>query len=98
MLVGLGGNNGTTFTAGVIANRDNIAWETKEGLQQPDYFGSITQSSTVRIGAQGAKEIYVPMKDMLPMVNPNDLEISGWDINDATLDVASTCFFVVFCL
>lgn len=26
MLVGLGGNNGSTFTAGVIANRKNMSW------------------------------------------------------------------------
>lgn len=26
MLVGLGGNNGSTFTAGVYANRKNLTW------------------------------------------------------------------------
>ncbi len=31
MLVGLGGNNGTTVAAGIIANRDKLTWETKEG-------------------------------------------------------------------
>ena len=31
MLVGWGGNNGSTLTAGVIANRHNISWCTKEG-------------------------------------------------------------------
>lgn len=29
MLVGWGGNNGTTVTAGVIANREGICWRTK---------------------------------------------------------------------
>jgi myo-inositol-1-phosphate synthase len=32
MLVGLGGNNGSTVAAGIIANRDNITWDTKEGM------------------------------------------------------------------
>lgn len=32
MLVGLGGNNGSTVAAGIIANRDKITWETKEGM------------------------------------------------------------------
>ena len=32
MLVGLGGNNGTTVAAGIIANRDKLTWETKEGM------------------------------------------------------------------
>jgi len=31
MLVGMGGNNGTTFTAGLIANREKISWSTKKG-------------------------------------------------------------------
>ena len=31
MLVGLGGNNGTTVATGIIANRDRLNWETKEG-------------------------------------------------------------------
>ena len=29
MLVGWGGNNGTTVTAGIIANREDISWKTK---------------------------------------------------------------------
>ena len=32
MLVGLGGNNGSTFTAGILANKKNQTWETKEGM------------------------------------------------------------------
>jgi len=29
MLVGLGGNNGSTFTAGILANKLKTTWETK---------------------------------------------------------------------
>jgi len=29
MLVGLGGNNGSTFVAGILANKKNLTWETK---------------------------------------------------------------------
>jgi myo-inositol-1-phosphate synthase len=32
MLVGLGGNNGTTFTAGILANKKGTTWETKTGM------------------------------------------------------------------
>lgn len=32
MLVGWGGNNGTTVTAGILANKFNIQWNTKKGL------------------------------------------------------------------
>lgn len=42
MLVGLGGNNGTTFTAGIIANRENMTWNTKKGEQTANFYGSIT--------------------------------------------------------
>ena len=51
MLVGWGGNNGSTMTAGILANKNNITWQTKEGMQSPNYFGSLTQASTIRIGS-----------------------------------------------
>ncbi len=50
MLVGWGGNNGSTVTAAVEANRMGIQWNTKEGTKTPNYYGSITQASTVGIG------------------------------------------------
>ena len=39
MIVGLGGNNGSTAFAGVVANRKNLSWHTKEGVQVSDYLG-----------------------------------------------------------
>jgi len=91
MLVGLGGNNGCTVYAGVMANRDNIAWNTKEGEQKPNWHGSITQASTVRLGTTPeGEEIYVPMKDLMPMVDPNNLVVGGWDINNMNLGDAMT--------
>jgi len=83
MIVGLGGNNGTTVTAGIIANREGITWRTKDGIQKPNYFGSITQASTIYLGTdpETKEDIYLPLKNMLPMVEPNDIVIGGWDIN-----------------
>lgn len=87
MLVGLGGNNGSTVAAGIIANKHKICWETKDGVKEPNYFGSLTQATTVRIGSDDAtgKEIHIPFNSVLPMVNPNDLVVGGWDINGANL-------------
>ena len=58
---------------------------TKEGLKKPNYFGSITQASTCRVGNYRGEEMYVPMSSLLPMVNPNDLVIGGWDISSANM-------------
>lgn len=80
LLVGLGGNNGSTFVSGVLANRLNMTWETKDGLHQPNYLGSLTQSATLKMGDSDSKEHFLPFKDVLPMLDPNDLVISGWDI------------------
>ena len=57
MFVGWGGNNGSTLTAGILANQKNIHWHTKEGKHIPDYFGSLTQASTVRLGNYSAIRI-----------------------------------------
>ena len=86
MLVGWGGNNGTTATAGIIANKLGISWMTKEGKETSNYFGSLTQASTVRLGLNPHGEsVYIPFKNMLPMVEPNDLVIGGWDISGMNL-------------
>lgn len=86
MLVGWGGNNGSTITAGILANKLNLTWETKEGVHHADYLGSLTQSSTVRLGLNSAGEsVYIPFKSLLPMVEPNDIAIGGWDISSMNL-------------
>jgi myo-inositol-1-phosphate synthase len=86
MLVGLAGNNGSTVVAGVIANREGISWRSKRGVQTPNYYGSITQASTVRLGAdETGADVYVPLGKLLPMVSPNDIVFGGWDINDMNL-------------
>jgi len=87
MLVGWGGNNGSTTTAGIIANKMKMSWPTKNGDKTANYFGSVTQASTCRLGGHGPNcvDTYVPFSAMLPMVNPNDLVIGGWDISSMNL-------------
>ncbi|KAJ7905240.1 hypothetical protein B0H13DRAFT_2251862 [Mycena leptocephala] len=52
MMIGVGGNNGSTLCATILANRHNITWHTKSGMQQPNYIGSVLRASTVRIGTE----------------------------------------------
>ncbi|XP_047992349.1 inositol-3-phosphate synthase isoform X2 [Leguminivora glycinivorella] len=86
MLVGWGGNNGSTFTAAVLANRHQLSWNTKNGTMQSNWLGSITQASTVRLGLdEKGHDVYVPMSHLLPMVHPDDLAIDGWDISPLNL-------------
>eukprot|EP01084_Bolivina_argentea_P004793 9076_1 len=90
LLVGIGGNNGTTVLGGILANKYNITWNNKHGIQTPNYFGSLSQSTTTFLGCNEStnEQIYVPLKSLVPMVNPNDIIISGWDINNLSLDKA----------
>ncbi|KAL0107618.1 hypothetical protein PUN28_014725 [Cardiocondyla obscurior] len=86
MLVGWGGNNGSTVTAALLANKLKLSWETKEGLKTANWYGSLIQASTMKLGRRvKGEDVYVPISNMLPMVNPNDIEIDGWDISDANL-------------
>jgi myo-inositol-1-phosphate synthase len=86
MLVGWGGNNGTTVTGGILANKHNITWHTKAGVQEPNWYGSLTQSTTIRVGSdQSGRPFHVMFNDILPMVNPNDMVIGGWDISSMNL-------------
>lgn len=89
MLVGWGGNNGTTLTATIIANQRNISWNTKEGPQTPNYIGSLVRASTLRLGQDKAgKDVNIPFSEMVPMVHPNDFVVGGWDISGMPLDGA----------
>ena len=87
MLVGWGGNNGSTLTASLLAHRAQLSWHTREGLRNPTWFGSLCMASTIHLGIDSAtgREVYVPFRDVLPMLNPTDIVIGGWDINNANL-------------
>jgi len=90
MMVGLGGNNGTTVTCGILANRKKLSWETKRGVAHYNYYGSFSQCVTAKVGVRVKKQgnetismedVYIPVKKILPLVEPNDLVIGGWDIS-----------------
>ncbi|KAG9132577.1 hypothetical protein Leryth_022163 [Lithospermum erythrorhizon] len=85
LLVGWGGNNGSTLTGGVIANKEGISWATKDKVQQANYFGSLTQASSIRVGSYNGEEIYAPFKSLLPLVNPEDIVFGGWDISNLNM-------------
>lgn len=88
MLVGWGGNNGTTVTAAVLANKLGLTWRTKTGEKKANYYGSLLQASTVCIGSGLEGEVNVPFRDLLPMVHPNDIVFDGWDISAMDLGSA----------
>lgn len=83
MLVGWGGNNGTTTTAGILANKHGLSWHTKEGVKKANYYGSLTQAATCRLGGTGPQhaDVRMPFSSLLPMVDPSDLVLGGWDIS-----------------
>jgi myo-inositol-1-phosphate synthase len=87
MLVGWGGNNGSTVTAGIIANRRGLTWESREGKRSANYYGSVIMGSTLKLGndSETGEEIHIPFHDVLPMIHPNDLVLGGWDINSMNL-------------
>lgn len=84
--VGWGGNNGSTVTAAVVANREGIEWEQRAGRASPNYFGSLTQAATVRLGFdESGRDVYVPLSCVLPMAKPSELVLGGWDISSMSL-------------
>lgn len=91
MLVGLGGNNGSTFTAGILANSKQLTWQTRNGEQSANFYGSFTQCATTHVGFKYDKktgklaDVFKPVKDLLPMVAPVDFNVTGWDIRSGNL-------------
>jgi myo-inositol-1-phosphate synthase len=54
---------------------------TKDGLRKPNYWGSLTQSATLRVGNYEGEEVFTPFKSLLPMADPNQFVLGGWDIS-----------------
>lgn len=71
LLVGMGGNNGSTFIACIEALKQNLTWKTKQGIQKVDLLGSLYGYGTI----DG-----FPIKDLIPLYNPANFIVSGWDI------------------
>lgn len=46
-------------------------------LQHANYYGSLLQASTVCLGTGPSGDVYIPFRDMLPMVHPNDIVFDG---------------------
>ncbi|XP_026877536.2 inositol-3-phosphate synthase 1-A [Electrophorus electricus] len=88
MLVGWGGNNGSTVTAAALANKLGLTWRTKTGIKSANYYGSLLEASTVSLGSGPKGEVFVPFRDLLPMVHPNDIVFDGWDISSMDLGSA----------
>jgi myo-inositol-1-phosphate synthase len=96
MLVGWGGNNGSTVTACVLANKIKLKWKTKEGIKEANYYGSLTQASTTSLGlGPDGKDVYVPVKDLLPMLEPNDIEFDGQYLYFISIFITSPAFLVL---
>ena len=81
MLVGMGGNNGSTFVAGLLAHQQLTTWESKEGPQKVEFFGSISQMGAVHIGYDRHNKPHSKLfKHITPMYEPENLVVGGWDI------------------
>jgi len=81
-MVGLGGNNGSTLTGMILANKYQLTWRTRKGEQKADFLGSIAQSGTFPVGLNSAgEEIFVPVKHLVGifrMKYNKTLKIKNW--------------------
>ena len=89
MIVGIGGNNGSTLVAGLLANKLSLTWENKTGKNVTEFLGSLSQVGTVHLGyTDKNKPVSKPFREMLPMADVNDFVLGGWDISKDNLDDA----------
>eukprot|EP00835_Amoeboradix_gromovi_P000897 NODE_34_length_31639_cov_0.254375.p3 type:complete len:510 gc:universal NODE_34_length_31639_cov_0.254375:4465-5994(+) len=87
LLVGLCGNNASTLIASIYSNKHDISWKTRNGVQRPNYYGSVFLSSTTPIPTASGHS-HVGLNKLIPMVHPNDLAIHGWDVINKDLYTA----------
>lgn len=83
LLVGIGGNNGSTFVASLMAHRENIRWKDHSGrILSPDWLGS-----TVMMGST-SREDHKTLFEAYDFTHPEDIVVGGWDISSANLSEA----------
>jgi myo-inositol-1-phosphate synthase len=81
MLVGMGGNNGTTFLSGILAYKNNICWNNKYGTHKVQFLGSISQFGSVHIGYDVNQKPHSKLfRDISDMHEPQNIVVGGWDI------------------
>lgn len=86
MQVGWGGNNGTTVTAAVVAHSHQLTWETRDHTHKANFNGSLTQAATLRVGFDSSgRDVFVPMKSVIPLAEPGDIAMGGWDISSLNM-------------
>jgi len=88
MIIGIGGNNGSTFTAGLIAYNKKLQWENKDGIHNIEFLGSLAEFGSVNIGYKKNKPYMKLIKDMVPIIELKDIIIGGWDISSDNLYTA----------
>ena len=76
LVVGLGGANGTTMLAGILANRLSIDWHGPKGEPMtPNYYGCITQLDSRGVhGGVGYRNVVRGLADA------SKCAVGGWDI------------------
>eukprot|EP00980_Cylindrotheca_fusiformis_P015247 scaffold4239_cov80-Cylindrotheca_fusiformis.AAC.4 len=86
LTVGIGGNNGVTMVAGLLANQKGLEWETANAgrVSAPNWNGCITQ-----LPPKGTSGVGVGFKGRYPLVdatnNKNAIVVGGWDIRPTKL-------------
>ena len=85
LVVGLGGANGATLLAGILANRLQLEWRGPQGQVQttPNYNGCITQLDQ-KGGGVGYRNV------VKGLANANMAAVGGW--------VSNTCSQLLTCL
>lgn len=81
MLIGIGGNNGSTFFASILAHQKRLRWENKNGIHKVDFIGSLYQYGTANIGFKDNKPYTKLLREITCFKGPDDIVITGWDIN-----------------
>lgn len=90
MVVGLCGNNGSTFITGLLGYQKKLTWENKNGEHTIEFLGSLSQYGSVNLGYNNKGEIVSKLiKEMVPIRNIEDIVVSGWDIVKS--DLYSCC-------
>lgn len=80
MIVGLGGNNGSTFLSSIIAKQKKLKLENKDGIHDINFYGSIYEYGSINLGYKNNLPVTKLIKETVNFRNIEDIFVDGWDI------------------
>jgi hypothetical protein len=88
MFVGMCGRSSSLIISSIFANKLGIQYFSRDGRQVSSFQGCVTQTGYATIGHSNGKSVDVPIRSIVPLLDPKLIVCGGWEISPKTCGMA----------